>query len=59
KARVPKNEVDQHGQYQLLGKLVHQQIAKSKLVELPAVGHIPHIQNLDAYKRAVSDFLTQ
>ncbi len=58
KARVPKNEVDQHGQYQLLGKLVRQQIANSKLVELPGVGHIPHIQDFESFKKAVKSFLT-
>lgn len=59
KARVPKNEIELHGQYQLLGKLVHHEIENSKLVELSAVGHIPHIQDFDAYKRAVNDFLTK
>ncbi|RYF65185.1 MAG: alpha/beta hydrolase, partial [Cytophagaceae bacterium] len=57
KARVPKALVNQHGQYPTLGKHTQQQIPGSQLVELPGVGHIPHVQLLDAYRKAVLAFL--
>ncbi|QDK78126.1 alpha/beta hydrolase [Spirosoma sp. KCTC 42546] len=57
KARVPKTIVNQYGQYPILGKHTQQQIPGSQLVELPGVGHIPHIQTLEAYKKAVLEFL--
>lgn len=46
-----------HGQYPQLGKTIQQQIRNCKLVVLPGVGHIPHIQATDAFKKAVFDFL--
>ncbi|PKK37872.1 alpha/beta hydrolase [Siphonobacter sp. SORGH_AS_0500] len=51
KNRVPKELVSQYGQYPALGKRTQQQIKGSKLVELPGVGHIPHIQDLPAYTK--------
>lgn len=57
KNRVPKEIVGQYGQYPALGKRTQQQIKGSTLVELPGVGHIPHIQSLSEYKKAVLAFL--
>ncbi|CAN5498748.1 alpha/beta hydrolase [soil metagenome] len=57
KARVPKAIVNQHGQYPALGKHTQRQIPGSQLVELPGVGHIPHVQSLEAYTKAVVGFL--
>ena len=57
KARVPKDLIDQHGQYPMLGKRTQQQIPDSRLVALPGVGHIPHVQALEAYSKAVLEFL--
>ncbi|GAB4038213.1 alpha/beta fold hydrolase [Spirosoma jeollabukense] len=57
KARVPKGIVNQHGQYPELGKRTQRQISGSQLVELPGVGHIPHVQSLEAYTKAVLGFL--
>ena len=48
-----------HGQYPLLGKMVQQKIAKSKLVELQGVGHIPHIQVPVLFKQAMFAFLSE
>lgn len=59
KARVPKALVNQHGQYPALGRHTQQQIRGSRLVELPGVGHIPHVQSLDAYQKAVLAFLAK
>jgi pimeloyl-ACP methyl ester carboxylesterase len=57
KEKVPKELQSKHGQYQQLGKKVQQEIAGSKLVELPGIAHIPHIQDTPAFKKAVLDFL--
>lgn len=45
------------GQYPQLGKKIKQQIRGSKLVELKDVGHIPHIQSPDLFKKALFSFL--
>jgi pimeloyl-ACP methyl ester carboxylesterase len=46
-----------YGNYPLLGKRTHQHIKNSQLVEIPGVGHIPHIQVLPLYKQHVLSFL--
>ncbi len=45
------------GQYPKLGKNANRLINNSKLVELDGVGHIPHIQAPDLFKKALFDFL--
>lgn len=57
KAKVPKEIVNNYGQYPQLGKLINSKIRNSKLVELEGVGHIPHIQTPDKFEKAVADFL--
>ncbi|NEU67165.1 alpha/beta fold hydrolase [Spirosoma agri] len=57
KARVPKAIVNQYGHYPALGKRTQQQISGSQLVEFPGVGHIPHVQSIDLFKKAVLSFL--
>ena len=57
KGRLTKKLIDEHGQYQKLGKQVHEQIKGSTLVELPGVGHIPHIQAFDSFKKSIVEFL--
>jgi len=57
KARLTKELIQEHGQYQKLGKQVHQQIKGSILVELPGVGHIPHIQSFDLFRKNIVEFL--
>ncbi len=46
-----------HGQYPLLGKKTQQQIKNARLQELPGIGHIPHVQDLDSFKKCVEIFL--
>lgn len=45
-----------HGQYPILGKRTKQQIKNSKLVELPGVGHIPHIQDVNLFMKHLLAF---
>jgi pimeloyl-ACP methyl ester carboxylesterase len=59
KARLPEPIAEKHGQYQVLGRQVSRQIKGSVLVELKGVGHLPHIQSPDAFKKAVKEFLAR
>ncbi len=46
-----------HGRYPDLGKKTKSEIPNSKLIELEGVGHIPHIQKFEEFKKALFDFL--
>jgi pimeloyl-ACP methyl ester carboxylesterase len=48
---------NRYGQYPRLGRMAHQKIANSKLVELKGMGHISHIQNAVLFKQALFQFL--
>jgi pimeloyl-ACP methyl ester carboxylesterase len=54
---LPKEQAAQHGDYPKLGKWLQAQIKHSKLVEWKGVGHIPHIQSPQPFKKAILDFL--
>ncbi len=57
KNRLPKDAQNKYGQYPELGKKINGEIPNSKLVELAAVGHIPHVQTLNKFMDAVLDFI--
>lgn len=57
KNKVPQDQLYRRGQYPQLGQWAHSQIPGSQLVELDGVGHIPHIQDLERFKKAVLEFL--
>jgi pimeloyl-ACP methyl ester carboxylesterase len=57
KAKVPKDIVNNFGQYPKLGKELRAKIKNSKLVELEGVGHIPHIQTPEKFEQALAEFL--
>lgn len=57
KAKVPKELVNNYGQYPKLGKETAKKIKNAKLVELAGVGHIPHIQTPNKFEKALVDFL--
>jgi pimeloyl-ACP methyl ester carboxylesterase len=46
-----------YGQYPVLGRKTQKAIRNAKLVELPGVGHIPHIQDTDLFKMHLLAFL--
>lgn len=54
---LSKEAAAQHGNYPQLGRWLKGQIKNSKLVELDGVGHIPHIQSLQEFKKEVLAFL--
>ncbi len=45
------------GDYPKLGKEVAKKIKNCKLVEIPGVGHIPHVESFDIYMKALLPFL--
>jgi pimeloyl-ACP methyl ester carboxylesterase len=57
KKLVAKQIVEQYGQYPQLGRTLHELISASTLVELPGVGHIPHVQSPDQFREKVLAFL--
>ena len=57
KAKVPTEIISEHGQYPELGRNTKQKIKNARLVELEAVGHIPHVQTPEKFEKAVVDFL--
>ncbi|MDX5418254.1 MAG: alpha/beta hydrolase [Hymenobacteraceae bacterium] len=48
-----------YGQYQLLGQQTAGAIPNAKLLELPGVGHIPHLEAADQFHKALLEFLKQ
>jgi pimeloyl-ACP methyl ester carboxylesterase len=48
-----------YGQYPSLGTAAKGFIPDSKLVELDNIGHIPHVQDLPAFQKAVENFLKE
>jgi pimeloyl-ACP methyl ester carboxylesterase len=54
---LPKNIATKHGQYPQLGKWLQRQIKGAALVELPGVGHIPHVQVPSVFEQRVLRFL--
>jgi len=62
KTAIGKNLVSEEvrktmGNYPALGKLTHEKIKGSKLVELDGVGHIPHVETFDRFIKPLLDFL--
>lgn len=57
KSSLTEEQKKVYGNYPLLGRKTAARIKDSKLVKLPGVGHIPHIQDLQVYKQHVLSFL--
>ncbi|GFO58450.1 hydrolase [Geomonas silvestris] len=57
KARLPKELLSKAGQYPELGRRTAAQIPGAKLVELPNVGHIPHLEAKERFIAELLDFL--
>lgn len=59
KNKVPKETVNNYGQYPQLGRAVHRQIKNSQLIEIEGAGHIPHIQTPDKFEKALITAISQ
>lgn len=54
---LPKQVLDELGQYPELGRRAAAAIPGAKLVELPSVGHIPHVEAAPRFHEALLDFV--
>lgn len=57
KALLTDEQKKQYGLYPQLGKKAQQQIPNAKLVEMPGVGHIPHVQQAEKFQSYLFDFI--
>jgi pimeloyl-ACP methyl ester carboxylesterase len=57
RGRVPEEIIKDKGQFPILGKAAAKDIPNCKLVELPNVGHIPHLEAPEAFHKALLGFL--
>lgn len=54
---VPDSVRQTMGNYPALGKLTQAKIPNCRLVILPGIGHVPHMEDPDAFARPLFDFL--
>lgn len=59
KDKAPKDIQAKLGNYPKLGKETAKKIPHAKLVEIPGVGHLPHIENFEAFISPVKMFLEE
>lgn len=59
KEMLPAKKQKLYGNYPVLAANAGKKIRKSKVVILPGVGHIPHIQRIDLFRNNVLSFLSQ
>ncbi|MEO6316280.1 MAG: alpha/beta hydrolase [Chitinophagaceae bacterium] len=54
---LAEDQKKRFGQYPQLGKEAAARIKNAKLIELPGLGHIPHVQDFPAFTKALLSFL--
>ena len=59
KEMLPAKKQKMYGNYPILAARAGKKIKNSRVVILPGVGHIPHIQTPDLFRKNVINFLTQ
>jgi pimeloyl-ACP methyl ester carboxylesterase len=57
KDQLSEEQKNLYGQYPSLGKQTKEKIKNARLVELPGVGHIPHIQVRDLFLKELLKFI--
>jgi pimeloyl-ACP methyl ester carboxylesterase len=57
KDQLSEEQKKMYGKYPALGKKTKQLIKNATLAELPGVGHIPHIQDINVFKKYLLAFL--
>jgi pimeloyl-ACP methyl ester carboxylesterase len=57
KALLDEEDKNRYGQYPALAKKTKEQIPNALLLELPGVGHIPHVQDLRQFRQILLTFL--
>ena len=58
KEMLSKQKQKMYGNYPVLSAKAAKRIKNSKLIILPGIGHIPHIQNVDLFKKHLLNFLS-
>jgi pimeloyl-ACP methyl ester carboxylesterase len=56
---VPDNIRQTMGDYPALGKLTHEKIRNSRLIELEGIGHVPHMEAFDKFIQPLVAFLME
>lgn len=59
KDKAPENVKEQLGNYPQLGRLTAAKIPQATLVEIPDIGHLPHIEAYELFIAPLKDFLAQ
>ena len=59
RSRVPEDILKDKGRYDLLGKAAAKDIPNCRLVEIPDVGHIPHLEAPERFRQVLLDFLAK
>ncbi len=59
RGRVPEEILKDKGRYDLLGKAAAKDIPNCRLVEIPEVGHLPHLEAPEQFHQALLDFLAK
>jgi pimeloyl-ACP methyl ester carboxylesterase len=54
---APPQVKETMGNYPALGKATHEKIKNSKLVELPGIGHVPQVEDFEAFIKPVLEFI--
>jgi pimeloyl-ACP methyl ester carboxylesterase len=54
---VPESVARTMGNYPELGRVTAAKIPGCRLVEMPGVGHVPHVEVFDKFMEAVLEFL--
>jgi len=57
KALLSDEDKKRYGQYPALGKKTKEQLPNGILIELPGIGHIPHIQDLPQFQQILLTFI--
>jgi len=57
KALLNDDDKKRYGQYPALGKKTKEQLPNGILIELPGIGHIPHIQDLPQFQQILLTFI--
>jgi len=58
RGRVPEEILQDKGRYDLLGKAAAKDIPNCRLMEIPEVGHIPHLEVPEKFQQILLEFLS-
>jgi pimeloyl-ACP methyl ester carboxylesterase len=57
KDKLGKAEQRLHGNLPILAKMISKRVQNSKVIILPGVGHIPHVQVPEVFMKKILEFL--